>query len=780
MRTFLIAIFISLLPACCIVPVHAQNTASVEKDVNVAKSKYFSIKDVRLLDSPFSHAMKLNEEWMKELDLDRLLSNFRKNANLQPKGEPYESWESMGIAGHTLGHLLSAMAQHYAATGDGVFKAKIDYVVNELDTCQTNFVNGFIGGMPGGDKVFKEVKKGIIRSMGFDLNGIWVPWYNVHKTMMGLNDAYLLAGNEKAFKVLVNLSDYLADVISPLNEEQIQTMLDCEYGGMNEAFAQVYALTGDKKYLDASYVFYHKRLQDKLADGVDALQGLHSNTQIPKLVGSARQYELTGNERDARIARFSWETLVHHHSYANGGNSMGEYLSVPDKLSNRLGTNTCETCNTYNMLKLTGHLYEWSNDVQYLDYYERALYNHILSSQHPETGNVCYFLSLGMGTHKGFGSRHNNFSCCMGSGFENHSKYGGAIYSYLPGEDAMNVNLYIPSVLTWKEKGLKLRMTTTYPEQGKVLIKLEEASKQPLTINLRYPGWSEAGATVRVNGSKQKLNSAPGSFISLNRRWKKGDVIELNLPMPLYTVAMPDNADRRAIFYGPTILAGVFGTEERKMGDIPVFVSEEKSVTNYLKKVSDQPLSFVTTSPGGPNGVRLMPFYQVADDNQTVYWDVYSLADWKVSEEKRLAELKRIAALDAQTCDYIVLGEMQPERDHNLKGENTRNGEGYLRKYRFAYENGWFAFDMKCMPDEPMQLLLTYYGGDSRKYTFDVVIDGWTQPVSLTDTTQGFVEHIIDLPQGVTKGKNMIRVMFRAGDKTRVSNIYNCRLMKKH
>lgn len=750
----------------------------IVKDVVAAKAKYFSIADVRLLDSPFKHAMELNAQWMNELDMDRLLSNFRTNAQLKPKGEPYGSWESMGIAGHTLGHYLTAVSQHYAATGDETFKAKADYIVNELDSCQTNFVNGFIGGMPGGDKVFKEVKKGIIRSMGFDLNGIWVPWYNVHKTMMGLSDAYLLAGNEKALKLLINLSDYLADVIVNLTEEQMQIMLNCEYGGMNEAFAQVYALTGDKKYLNASYAFYHKKLQDKLAEGVDALQGLHSNTQIPKMIGSARQYELTGNPRDEKIARFSWETIVHHHSYANGGNSMGEYLSVPDKLNDRLGSNTCETCNTYNMLKLTQHLYEWTNDPQYLDYYERALYNHILASQHPFEGNVCYFLSLGMGTKKGFGSRENNFSCCMGSGFENHSKYGGAIYSYLPGQDALNINLYIPSVLTWNEKNLKLKMTTAYPEQGKVVIRLEESPKQSLDINLRYPGWATSEVTVKVNGSKQKVTTTPGSFITLHRTWKKGDMIELNLPMQLYTVSMPDNADRRAVFYGPSLLAGVFGTQERKMGDIPVFVSEEKSLTNYIKKVNDAPLSFVTTLPGGPDNVRMMPFYQIAEDLQTVYWDVYSPAEWKAVEEKRKAELERIAELDKMTTDYIVFGEMQPERDHNLKGENTRNGEGYLRKYRFAYEDGWFAFDMKCNYDQPMQLLLTYYGGDSRKYTFDVVIGDWVQPVSLNDTTQGFVEHSITIPQEVTKGKDKIRVMFRANDKTRVSNIYNCRLMK--
>lgn len=773
-----IALLTTALITSVLSSVACEHCAHIE-NVVPAKAKYFSIKDVRLLDSPFKNAMNLNAEWMLELDMDKLLSNFRKNAGLTPKASPYGSWESMGIAGHTLGHYLTAASQHYAATGDERFKERIDYIVTELDSCQINFVNGFIGGMPGGDKVFKEVKKGIIRSKGFDLNGIWVPWYNEHKTMMGLSDAYLLTGNETAKKVLINLSDYLADVVSDLNDEQIQTMLDCEYGGMNEAFAQVYALTGDKKYLDASYVFYHKKLQDKLAAGIDALQGLHSNTQIPKLIGSARQYELTGNERDRKIAEFSWETIVNHHSYANGGNSMGEYLSVPDKLSDRLGSNTCETCNTYNMLKLTQYLYEWTNDARYIDYYERALYNHILASQHPVEGRVCYFLSLGMGSMKGFGSKTNNFSCCMGSGFENHSKYGGAIYSHDTENEKLYVNLYIPSVLSWKEKGMVVRMETDYPERDKITIRLDECPTQQTEINLRYPGWATSGISVKVNGKKQQINTQPASYIAINRKWKKGDKIEIELPMSLYTVNMPDNADRRAVFYGPSLLAGVFGKEERKMGDIPVFVNPEKSMVNYITRTSEKPLRFTTNVEGISDNVTLMPFYQVYDQYQTVYWDVYSPDEWKTVEQQRQAELERLAELDKRTLDYIVLGEMQPERDHNFDGENTRYGEGYLRKYRFAYENGWFAFDMKCNTDAPTQLLLTYYGGDTRKYTFNIAIDDWNQPVSLTEQTDGFVEHIINLPLEVTRGKDKIRVIFKADDKNRVTNIYNCRLMKK-
>ncbi|MDR2809193.1 MAG: glycoside hydrolase family 127 protein [Tannerellaceae bacterium] len=742
---------------------------------------YAGLHDVRLLDSPFKHAMELNADWMLELDMNRLLSDFRKNAGLTPKAESYDGWENSGISGHTLGHYLTAASQQYAATGDERFKNRVDYLTTELDSCQQYFVNGFIGGMPGGDKVFKEVKKGIIRSKGFDLNGVWSPWYNVHKTMVGLYDAHVLAGNETARKVLINLADYFADVVSGLSDEQVQRMLDCEYGGMNEAFAQVYALTGNKKYLDASYVFYHKKVQDKLAEGIDALQGLHSNTQIPKLIGSALQYRLTGNERDRRIVDFSWNTLVHHHSYANGGNSMGEYLSVPDKLSDRLGTNTCETCNTYNMLKLTQYLYQWTNDTKYLDYYERALYNHILASQHPEDGRTCYFVSLGMGTKKNFYGKTNNFTCCMGSGFENHSKYGGAIYAYGADGKSVYVNLYIPSVLTWKKKGITLKMETDYPENGIINLLLQDCPKgEEADICLRYPAWATSGVTLKVNGALQKVADKPGSFISISRKWKKGDKIEIRFPLSLYTVAMPDNADRRAVFYGPTLLAGVFGTEERKQGDIPVFVSEEKSITNYVKPLAGQPLAFAAYFPNMADKASMMPFYKVYDQYQTVYWDVYSPAEWATAENKRKAEVERLAALDKKTLDYIVLGEMQPERDHSLDGNNTRTGEGYLRKYRMAYEEGWFAFDMQCNDANPTQLILTYYGGDAKKYSFDVAIDNqWNKQVHLTELRDGFVELALDIPNEITAGKEKIRITFRADANTRVSNIYNCRLIKK-
>ncbi len=785
-------------------------TAAVNDSLRVqnkveGKVIYFDLKDVRLTDSPFKNAMDLNVAWMKELDLDRLLSNFRTNAGLKPKAEPYGSWEAMGIAGHTLGHLLTALSQQYASTGDEECKEMIDYIVDELDSCQINFVNGFIGGMPGGDKVFKEVKVGIIRSFGFDLNGIWVPWYNEHKSMMGLSDAYLLAGNEKAYEILVKLADYLWDVIRDLDDEQMQLMMNCEFGGINEAFAQVYALTGDKKYLDAAYKFDHKRIMDPLSEGVDCLPGIHSNTQIPKIIGSAREYELTGNERDAAIAQNFWDIMVHHHSYVNGGNSSGEYLSAPDKLNDLLTNNTCETCNTYNMLKLTQHLFMWTGDEAYIDYYERALYNHILASQNPTTGMTCYFVPLAQGARKMFAGKYNSFTCCMGSGFENHSKYGGAIYAHSLDNETLYLNLYIPSELTWEERDLKLKMETDYPATGKVTLTITEGKKQAFAINVRYPAWATEGISIKVNGKAESVTEEPGSFVTLKRSWKSGDKIEIDMPMSLYTVAIPDNEDRQAVLYGPTLLAGELTEKEPEIDwskidrrslprdmaalrlefsatDVPVFVTDDKDICAHIEPVEGEVLTFRSVGIGHPEDVTLIPFYDAYNQFYTVYFDVFDTASWEAQEAAYEAERQRMEELDKLTVDYIRLGEMQPERDHNLRADDSRIGDFKAKKYRYAYEDGFFAFDMK-VSDEPMKLLVTFWSGDCGRAEFDIYVDGELFRTFAPDAMgeeEAFVENVIELPEELTKGKESVEIMFKGNEErhARVPNTYYVRMMK--
>ena len=441
---------------------------------------------------------------------------------------------------------------------------------------------------------------------------------------------------------------------------------------------------------------------------------------------------------------------------------------------------TCETCNTYNMLKLSRHLYEWTGDPKYLDFYEKALYNHILASQHPETGMTCYFVPLAMGTRKDFCDKYNSFTCCMGSGFENHSKYGGAIYSHGSDDRSLFVNLYIPSVLTWKEKGLKVRLETAYPENGRVTLKVVEGERQPMALNLRYPVWAGEGIVVKVNGTKQKVTSKPGSFITLERKWKAGDRIELNIPMNLYTKEMPDNADRRAVFYGPTLLAGALGEKEiEPIRGVPVFVSPDKQVCKYIHPVNGKPLTFETEGLGYPKEVTLIPFYNTYDQYYTVYWDVFSPGEWKQKQAEYEAERLRIEELNKVTVDYIVLGEMQPERDHNLSAGESRIGDFRGKKYRYAYPTGFFDFDMKVSGTEPMKMMMTFWGGDCGRDTFEILIDGERLELFSPKGEDGnFVENTIVIPAKFTEGKDKIRVSFKGYEGKRVTSLYNCRMMR--
>ena len=376
------------------------------------------------------------------------LSRFYSEAGLKPKAEHYMGWENETIAGHSLGHYLSACSMMYQTTGDKRFLERVNYIVGELKFLQDTDGNGYIGAFPNGKKILrKRSAKGDIRSKGFDLNGIWVPFYTEHKMMAGLRDAYRLCGNPTALDVEKRFADWLDGIVSPLNDEQVQKMLRCEHGGISETLADLYADTKDEKYLRISKIFYQKAILDPLKEGKDILPGKHCNTNIPKLIALSRIYELTGDTSDSNASKFFWETVVNHHSYVTGGNGNEEYFGPEDKLRNRLGEGTTETCNVYNMLKLSEHLFEWEASARVADFYERALFNHILSSQNPETGNVTYNLSLEMGGFKDFQDPFS-FTCCVGTGMENHSKYGKNIFYH--NDNELFVFQFIASELTWK------------------------------------------------------------------------------------------------------------------------------------------------------------------------------------------------------------------------------------------------------------------------------------------------------------------------------------------
>ncbi len=658
----------------------------------VLGARPFEPQDVRLLDGPFKRAMELDAKYLLSLEPDRLLSGFRTEAGLKPRGEKYGGWESKGLAGHSLGHYLSACARMYQDTGDARFRDRVNHIVDELAECQQANGNGYVEAIPGGKKIFAEIARGDVRSHGFDLNGAWVPWYNIHKVFAGLIDASRFCDSAKALAVATNFANWADNTTKNLTAAQWQEMLVCEHGGMNESLADLYALTGNTNYLRLAEKFYHQAVLDPLAAGKDELDGLHSNMQIPKTIGAARIYELTGENRYADIARFFWERVALNRSFAMGGHGDAEHFFPVSDFTRHLAGATCETCCTYNLLKLTRHLFEWSPEAAKMDFYERALYNDILASQDPETGMFAYFMPMKPGDFKTWSTAQDSFWCCVGSGMENHARYGDAIYFH--NDPALYVNLFIPSELTWRKKNLLVRQETKFPESDmtRLIFKCEHPVK--LALKIRHPYWC-AKPLVKINGVTAASDSSPGSYMTYERTWKTGDTIELRLPMTLHTEPLPGTTNFVAVLYGPIVLAGELGTNGMPhpyakdqteflswpTSPAPVFLHDRVPMLEQIAPAG-QPLVFRTKGLGHPEDVTLVPLYQIHDQRYSVYWRVFTASGWLAQQAEYEAEARRQKELDARTVDVFQPGEMQPERDHNVQGEKSDALQAMGRKLR--------------------------------------------------------------------------------------------------
>ncbi len=735
----------------------------------------FPLENVRLLDGPFKTAMERNASWLLALEPDRLLAGVREDAGLSPKAPRYGGWEQQGVASHSLGHYLSACALHFAATGDARFKERVDYMVAELALCQKANGDGYASAIPEGKRAFAEIAEGKIKAENFQLNGIWVPWYTMHKLFAGLRDAYLHGKNKQALEVYVALGDWACNLTAGLTESQLQEMLHCEHGGMNETAADLFALTGDDKYLALARRFTHQAVFAPLAKGEDHLNGLHANTQIPKLTGAARIYEMTGDAYYHDAARFFWHTVVQHHSYVTGGNSNHEHFGPPDTLNDRLSAETTESCNTYNMLKLTRHLFEWEAGPEYADFYERALLNHILGSQNPDTAEVTYFVPLESGRMKTYQTKFDTFSCCVGTGMENHTRYGESIYFH--DNDNLYVTLFIASELNWPGKGISVRQETQYPEEDTTRITLLCEEPVQLTLQLRWPVWAQDDVELRVNDEPLDVTAAPGTFIPVSRKWQKGDTISLHCPMRIHKESMPDNPERVALFYGPVLLAGALGQEERASADMPVLIAANTPVDAWLTPVPEKALTFRTNGIGHPEDLELIPFYKMHHQRHIVYWDIFTREQWEARQAAYQAALDHRQILEARTVDYLQPGEMQPERDHAFEGTNSRHGMHLDRKWRDAADGGWFAFTLKTDPERPLELICTYWGSDSGPRTFDILVDDVVIATQQLDNPAPgeFIDIPYAIPEYLTAGKNEVRVTFRAHPGMMAGGIFGCR-----
>lgn len=740
----------------------------------------FDLKDVRLLPgSPFKNAMDKDAAYLLSIEPRRLLHRFYLNAGLPTKGDVYGGWESEGLSGHTLGHYLSACAMMYASSHDVRFKERTDFLIDELKKCQVARKSGYVGAIPNEDSIFWKLQHGIIKTGGFDLNGGWSPWYTVHKVMAGLTDAYIFADNKEALKVAEKMADWTYTVLKDLTDEQLEKMRKCEYGGMADVLIHLYEITDKKKYLDLSYKFHDHFVLDELAKGIDPLPGKHSNTNVPKAVGCARRYIMTANPSDQKISSFFWETVTQHHSYVIGGNSNYEYCGPPDKLNDRLSDATCETCNTYNMLKLTRQLFAVAPQGHLMDYYERALYNHILASQNPQTGMMCYFVPLRMGTKKEFSDAFNTFTCCVGSGMENHVKYTEGIFA--EGADgSLFVNLFIPSELSWKSKGVSVNLNTRFPNEGQVNLQITSKRKQKFSIRVRKPAWAASEVTFAVNGEPIKVSADSNGYYVINGNWNN-ELITFVLPMQLRSERMPDNPNRIALLYGPVVLAGQLGTQmPDPVYGSTVLLTDNHNISDWIIKLPSR-LEFQTKGVAQPTDVTLLPFYNTFDQYYNVYWDFFTPADWVNRQHEYEAEKKRQNEVEQRTIDICRIGEMQPERDHNLKAsEKSYVSEAFGRMGREARASGYFSFEMKVDASVPNNLLCTYIGDDANR-GFDFLIDDKhiaTQELK-GGTTGKFFDIEYPIPAEYIAGKTKVTVRVNAHTTKTAGRIFGCRTVRK-
>jgi len=627
-RIFTIGLFFSIPAYSQYIGQH-QHMEMIKPNIT-AKAQSFNLNNIKLLNSRFKDNMERDANWMLSISNASLLHAWRLNAGIASNAKPLGGWESPNceLRGHIMGHILSGLALIYASTGEMVYKQKADSLVTALAECQQVLdEGGYLSAFP---------KQFINRAIKGEW--VWAPWYTIHKVMAGLTDMYLYAGNKQALDIAEKMSGWAFHKLEPLTPQQLGTMEKTEFGGMSEVAYNLYAITGNKNDKRLAELFYHHAILDPLANKEDKLAGFHANTQIPKIIGAARGYELTHDDTLKTIAEFFWQTVIDHHTFATGGNSDQEFFFTPDQISKHITATTTETCNTYNMLKLTRHLFTWTADAKYADYYERALYNHILPSQEAGTGMVTYLQSLKPGLFKTYSSHDDSFWCCVGTGFENHAKYAEAIYYHT--DNGIYVNLFIPSELNWGEKGFKIVQQTSYPEESVTNLTVKEAPPRiPFSLYIRYPHWAMSGAKITINGKIVKISEKPGSYIELKRVWKTGDKVVVNFPMSLRLIPANDNAKVAAIAYGPLLLAGDMGTDginppapfakdqlEFVKYNIPEDVIssltvKKRKLTEWLTPLAGKQLTFETKDVGA-RPITMIPYYQIDKQRYVLYWNL--------------------------------------------------------------------------------------------------------------------------------------------------------------
>jgi DUF1680 family protein len=782
------------------------------------------INRVRVLGGPLKTAQDADAKYLLSLEPDRMLAYYRVRAGLAQKAEPYAGWDGGGrnLTGHIAGHYLSAVSLMYLATGDDRFKARADYIVHELQEVQNKNGDGYLSALENGREAFAAVSKGDIRSAAFDLNGLWSPWYTLHKTFAGLRDAYRYTRNPAALDVEAKYAGWAERVLAPLSDVQIAKMLNTEHGGMNEVLVDLYADTGDKRWLDLSYRFEHHEFTDALKRHQDNLNGKHGNCQIPKLIGSAARYGYIGDPGDLMAATFFWDRVVQHHTYATGGHGLAEYFGPPDQLSPRVDGRTCESCNAYNMRKLSRQLFSYRPDAFYADFHERVLFNHILASIDPEAPRTSYMVPVGRGVQQEYQDMQRSFTCCVGTGMESHALHGDGIY--FESADTVWVNLFVPSTAQLTLGGARLTMETGFPEGESAVLKLDIPKPTMFTLALRRPSWAGDDFGVRVNGEpidQPKLASLragpaggrdvpidrtpldPSTYVELRRTWKSGDTVELTFRRQLRLEPTADNKSVAAIMWGPCALAGDHGPRiegRNRTADgaatippppppVPVLVASGRPVTEWVMPAESRDgdhlaraVARVPSQPAPAADLTLTPFYRTHGRRYSIYFDIVSPSEFDDRAAAVVAERERIRRLEAATFGFVRPGDEQSERELNYQSDRADRQVQRAGGRSARGGPGWFSFDLPVDGSAEVALVVTYFndlGLPPASGNFTIQVDGASVArFEPNAAATGFYDARYAIPMDATRSKSKVTVRFQAEGNGRIAPVFGVRTIR--
>jgi uncharacterized protein len=713
------------------------------------------------------NAFEKEQAYLKSYDPDRLLVGFREVAGLPATATIYPGWENTEIRGHTLGHYLTACSQAYAQNGNTALLDKLHDLVSELALCQLE--SGYLSAFP--ETLFDNVE---------NRKPAWVPWYTMHKIIAGLIAVYRATRLQAAYDVVNRLGDWVADRTSRWSPELQATVLAVEYGGMNDCMYELYKLTGNKQHADAAHKFDELPLFEAVNNGQDILKGKHANTMIPKFIGALNRY-LTLGESECfylEAALSFWDMVVFHHSYITGGNSESEHFGEPDVLDAKRSDITCETCNSYNMLKLTRELFKLTRDVKYADYYENTYVNAILSSQNPETGMTMYFQPMATGYFKVYSSPFDHFWCCTGTGMESFTKLNDSIYFHSSRE--LYINPYIGSRVDWPEQALRIIQKADLPYSDTVQFTVEtaEGRKTDFALCLRVPAWAEEGITVEMNGETVRPQVQDG-YARLERNWKNGDTVAVRFPLKVTFSSLPDAPHVVGFKYGPVVLSAALGMEDMAESRTGVIVSiptkrilvkdfiipQGMSVQEWLDGLDrhfvrrGDELAFVLKNTDEDGRLVFTPHYRQHRERYGIYWRFAESGSPSLLEH--MEKVRQEQLLREATIDSVQVGNDQYELEHKIQGELTHAGSFEGLNGRRAEPGGWFSYELRVQPGVKNGLLVTY-GQYHRDRGMEVWVNGNLLATEILPGLwkRGFIEQVYEIPGDWIAEDGVARIKF--------------------